>query len=158
MAADVMLVRIKPFNKNKGNLCRRYTYRGTKFEVDRGWYEIPAWVAEEMKDLRHPSNGNKIFDVATYEGAVEIDEEEAAEEVARPADKPNKPASFRDDRSKPELKSPESETVLDPGPAEEVEPIATPVGDDDAVAKKAAKKKSKKRATSRRRSSSSDDE
>lgn len=158
MPAEVMLVRIKPFDKNKGNLCRRYTYRGTKFEVDRGWYEIPAWVAEEMKDLRHPSNGQKIFDITTYEGAVEIDEEEAAEEVARPADRPNVPKSFRRDMDKPDLKSPESETVLDPGPAEEAEPIATPVGDSDAVAEKAAKKKSKKRATSRRRSDSSDDE
>lgn len=146
-----LLVRVKPFNRAKGFLTRRYTYRGTRFDEDRGWYEIPAWIAEEMRGLVHPTTGNPIFDVASNEEALEIDEAEEAEEVKRPAEKPHKPASFRQDFTREEIREGQpvpDRAPLDPGPAPDEPSIGFPVDPKDRVAKKKA---SKKVARSRRK-------
>lgn len=74
-----MLVRVKPYNKKKGHLTRRWTFQHQCFYEDKGWYEVPTHAAMEMAKARHPSTGKRVFDVATKSGAVQL---EIAEERA----------------------------------------------------------------------------
>lgn len=145
--ADQLLVRIYPFNRGSGHITRRYTYRGTRFDVDRGWYEVPAWVANELKGLYHPSTGTSIFEVQTSEGALQVDVQEAEQEVKSPAARPNKPKAFRGDLSLEEVHA--GTTAMDE-PEPDAEPIARHVGDEAAVAEKVASKKSSRRKVARR--------
>lgn len=153
--SDLLLVRIHPFNRGSGHITRRYTYRGTRFDVDRGWYEVPGWIAAELKGLYHPSTGTSIFEVQTPEGALKVDEKEAEQEVKSPAARPNRPKAFRGgDLTVEEVQA--GSTAMDE-PEPDPEPIAQHVGDEAAVAEKVASKKSSRRKVTRRSRSKDND-
>ena len=91
------LVRVKAFNARKGYTTRRYTYKGKRFDIDDGWYEVPTRLAEEMKNLKN-REGLKIFDIKSLEEAQEIDDvEELPAGPARDADHAArvKPSDFK---------------------------------------------------------------
>ncbi len=76
-------VRIRPYNKARGQLVRRYVYGGVRFEVDHGWYEVDDEIAEYLKTvLTHPQDPDSkpVFDVSDQAGAekIALDEYEAA--------------------------------------------------------------------------------
>ena len=76
-------VRIRPYNKARGQLVRRYVYGGVRFEVDHGWYEADDQIAEYLKTvLTHPQDPDSkpVFDVSDQAGAekIALDEYEAA--------------------------------------------------------------------------------
>jgi len=65
-------VRIRPYDKRRGQLVRRYVYRGFRFEVERGWYEVEDHIAEALEGvLTFPDNPDSkpVFDVSTREDA-----------------------------------------------------------------------------------------
>lgn len=69
-------VRIRPFNKARGQLVRRYVYGGVRFEATHGWYEVDDEIADYLKTvLTHPQNPDSkpVFDVADKEGAMDIE-------------------------------------------------------------------------------------
>ena len=76
-------VRIRPYNKARGQLTRRYVYGGVRFEADHGWYEVDDEIAEYLKTvLTHPQDPDSrpVFDVSDQAGAekIALDEYEAA--------------------------------------------------------------------------------
>lgn len=80
MAADTKLVRLKPYNKKKGHLLQRYTYRGIRFQGSRGWYRVSGDVAGYLKRVfQVPGDADSppAFDVCTESEAKEIDKLEA---------------------------------------------------------------------------------
>ena len=80
-----MLVRLVPYDKRRGYLCRTYVYRGVKF-TDK-WKEVSPVVAEELQPLKQPSDpdaARPLFEVLTREEAVATEERERDEgKVAR---------------------------------------------------------------------------
>jgi hypothetical protein len=65
-------IRIRPYDKRRGQLVQRYVYRGFRFEVARGWYQVEDHIAEELAGvLTFPDNPDSkpVFDVATKEEA-----------------------------------------------------------------------------------------
>lgn len=65
-------VRIRPFNKQRGQLTRRYVFRGFRFEESSGWYQVPDDVADALQGmLTFPDNPDSkpVFDVCTEEEA-----------------------------------------------------------------------------------------
>ena len=49
---ESMLVRLKSHDPRRGHVMRRYTYRGIKFQEDRGWYRVENDVAEYLRTVR----------------------------------------------------------------------------------------------------------
>lgn len=82
---NTMLVRLVPYNKRRGNLCRNYVYRGVKF-TDK-WKEVSEVVASELRGLTQPSDPDEelpLFEVMTRDEAVETEAKERDEgKVAR---------------------------------------------------------------------------
>lgn len=78
MANDTgtVLVRVKPFNPRKDQVAKRIMFRGRRFEADRGWYEVPASLGQELAELKHPGNDAAIFDVASAEEARGLERRE----------------------------------------------------------------------------------
>ena len=73
------LVRLKPLNPRRGALCRRYMFRGFRFDVELGWYEVSDELALELKPLtQHDSDpeGVALFDIMTREDALAEDAKE----------------------------------------------------------------------------------
>lgn len=80
MATEIMLVRLKPFNKKKGHVLRRYTYRGIRFQGARGWYRVTRDVADYLvRVFQVPGDEDspQAFDVCTESEAKRIDKLEA---------------------------------------------------------------------------------
>lgn len=80
MAAETKLVRLKPYNKKKGHVLRRYTYRGIRFQGSRGWYRVTGDVAGYLGKVRQvPDDADSppAFDVCSEAEAKEIDKLEA---------------------------------------------------------------------------------
>lgn len=78
-------IRIRPFNRARGQLVHRYVYGGVRFEATHGWYEVDDEIADYLKTvLTHPQNPDSkpVFDVADKEGAMDI--ERAEYEAANP--------------------------------------------------------------------------
>lgn len=78
-----MLVRLKPYDPRRGHVLRRYTVSlwDTRFEVQRGWYEVPDEWAAYLRTLRQNANDSyskEAFDVCTRAEAERIDALEAA--------------------------------------------------------------------------------
>ena len=73
-----LYVRLKPYNRKRGHVLRRYTYRGVRFFEGR-WYKVPEALARELSDL-HQRHGDEdaplAFDVATEVQARAIEEKE----------------------------------------------------------------------------------
>ncbi len=80
MEEKTMLVRLKPYNKKKGNVLRRYTYRGIRFQESRGWYRVTHEVADYLQKVHQISSDEDsplAFDVCTEDDAKAIDKREA---------------------------------------------------------------------------------
>lgn len=111
---DSLLVRIKPRDPHRGQVLRRFVYRGIRFEEGKGWYRVSPEVGEYLSAARqrgHDPRSPLAFDVCTEAEAKAIDEQETeASKPARPADKarevtaregpPPLPADAREDRAK----------------------------------------------------------
>lgn len=111
---DSLLVRIKPRDPHRGQVLRRFVYRGIRFEEGKGWYRVSPEVGEYLRAARqrgHDPRSPLAFDVCTEAEAKAIDEQETeASKPARPADKarevtaregpPPLPADAREDGAK----------------------------------------------------------
>jgi len=72
-------VRIRPYNKARGQLVRRYVYGGFRLEADHGWYEVDDEIADYLeKVLTFPDDPDSkpVFDVKDKEGAENLAREE----------------------------------------------------------------------------------
>ena len=83
-----LLVRLKPYDPRRGYLLRRFTYRGIKFQCDRGWYRVAPDVAGYLATVRQ--NGASefsplAFDVCAPEEAKALDEREQESATTRTA-------------------------------------------------------------------------
>ncbi len=91
------LVRLKPHDRKKGNVLRRYTAFGMCFKEEQGWYgDVPDFVVDYLRTV-HQIPGDEstplAFDVAEdlteAKGLMEV-EKKAREQAARKAD-PDEP-------------------------------------------------------------------
>ena len=159
------LVRVKPYNPKRRAFTQRCTYRGKRFEADRGWYRISGRrISEEISEIKD-SKGNYIFEVKTVkEVRTEIRKENldpsSAEAVA--SDEFRKAEDVKDvylDEAEEDLEpEPEPEPELEDEPDEEeigvVEDLPKPKAKPKAkrvprkVSKKAGKTASKRRSES----------
>jgi len=76
---EQMLVRLKPYDPAKGHVKRRYSQPGWRFDEGRGWYKVPADVAEQLREVRQVENrpySPPAFDVCTKEEALELERRE----------------------------------------------------------------------------------
>ncbi len=75
---ETRVVRIKPYSKKKRQLTRRYTVFGVKFDIQKGWYRVKRQVADYLADITSDGDPDSpaIFDVCTYEQAMEMEERE----------------------------------------------------------------------------------
>lgn len=94
MSANTMLVRLKPFAPRQGFVLRRYMAFGLRFDADRGWYEVPANVAQALRTIREQEdvpNSPLAFDVCTRAEAeaMEIAEQKAKAEAVAAASAPH---------------------------------------------------------------------
>lgn len=82
---DTRLVRIKPYSKKKRQLTRRYTVFGVKFELQKGWYRVKLPVANYLADVTTDGDPDSpyIFDVCTYDQAMEMEERERRRALER---------------------------------------------------------------------------
>ena len=65
---ETLLVRLKPYDPRRGQVLRRYTYAGIKFQEERAWYRVEAPVAEHLRAVRQvPTDEHAplAFDVCT---------------------------------------------------------------------------------------------
>lgn len=79
--SEKVFVRLKPTNKRRGYLCRRFVYRGALFRAGE-WRKVSKMVADELAKLIQPRSEDKplpLFDIGK--------DEKAAEEI-RKADDP----------------------------------------------------------------------
>ena len=85
---ETLLVRLKPHDPRRGHLLRRYTYRGIKFQDERGWYRVEKSVADYLRDVRQTPGDEHAplaFDVCTPEEAQALDAREKEATVTRKA-------------------------------------------------------------------------
>jgi len=85
---ETLLVRLKPHDPRRGHLLRRYTYRGIKFQEERGWYRVEKSVADYLRDVRQTPGDEHAplaFDVCTPEEAQALDAQEKEATVTRKA-------------------------------------------------------------------------
>lgn len=90
---STVLVRIKPYDPRRGNVCRTYTIHSMKFEESKGWYEVERELAESMlAPAKQPPSGNisqeltpALFDIMEKETAVAMERAEAKKKVVKAA-------------------------------------------------------------------------
>lgn len=85
---ESMLIRLKSHDPRRGHVMRRYTYRGIKFQEDRGWYRVEKEVAEYLRTVRQVATDEHsplAFDVCTEEEAKALDKKEQDAEKKRRA-------------------------------------------------------------------------
>jgi len=86
---DTLLVRLKPFDPRRGQVLRRYTYAGIKFQEERGWYRVEKPVAEYLRGVRETPTDRYsplAFDVCTEAEAKALETTETeASKVKRSA-------------------------------------------------------------------------
>jgi hypothetical protein len=83
---ETLFVRLKPYDPRRGQLIRRFTYRGIKFHDDRGWLRVPKEVADYLREVREvPSDQHSslAFDVCTEAEAKSLDAAEQESAVTR---------------------------------------------------------------------------
>lgn len=95
MAQSNILVRLKPHNPKAGQVLRRYTYKGVRFDEANGWYRVTEEVARYLSQVRNSESDQQspfAFDVMSEEQANEMAEREHQALVgqgrARPQDAP----------------------------------------------------------------------
>ena len=103
MSTNTVFVRIKPYNKRKGYLCRTYMTGGVRFTTR--WQEVSAGKGRELAELMQPHDHEQeipLFDIKTRDEAKAIEEREVDEgkrNVARVKDAPRvADRDFRNDR------------------------------------------------------------
>lgn len=133
-------VRIRPYNKPRGQLTRRYVYGGFRFEADHGWYEVDDEIANYLKTvLTFPDDPDSkpVFDVSDQAGAEKLAREEY--EAANPERKIAEAVAGRqrvtladiDDDAK-------SKAGVQTSKAEEEKPAKKPEGTDPSAKSKTA--------------------
>ena len=83
---ETLLVRLKPHDPRRGHVLRRYTYRGIKFQEERGWYRVDKAVADYLRDVRQSASNPHAplaFDICTPDEAKALDSEEKEATVTR---------------------------------------------------------------------------
>jgi hypothetical protein len=82
---ETLLVRLKLYDPRRGFVLRRYTYRGIRFQEDRGWYRVEKDVGEYLRCVRQNSDPHAAlaFDVYSEEEAKSLDSKELAESNPR---------------------------------------------------------------------------
>jgi hypothetical protein len=82
---ETLLVRLKLYDPRRGLVLRRYTYRGIRFQEDRGWYRVEKDVGEYLRCVRQSSDPHAAlaFDVCSEEEAKSLDAKELAESNPR---------------------------------------------------------------------------
>ncbi len=113
MSNKTRLARLKPCDPKRGFVLKRYSYRGIKFQEDRGWLRVDLETATYLEGL-HQIAGDPhspaAFDVCTDEEARKLEQQEAKEDkptlatdavrVAKPrADKAETPPTPKPTRS-----------------------------------------------------------
>ena len=76
---DTLLVRLKPYDPRRGHRLRRFTYRGIKFQEERGWYRVDKTVADYLRQVRQVASAEHAplaFDVCTPDEAKSLDSKE----------------------------------------------------------------------------------
>ncbi|PID38567.1 MAG: hypothetical protein CSB49_04960 [Proteobacteria bacterium] len=76
---ETLLVRLKPHDPRRGHCLRRYTYRGIKFQEERGWYRVDKSVADYLREVRQVATDEHAplaFDVCTADEAKTLDAKE----------------------------------------------------------------------------------
>ncbi len=78
---ETLLVRMKPYDPQRGFVLRRFTYRGVRFQPERGWYRVQKDVGEYLKGVRQGPERHAplAFDVCTEEEATTLEARERAE-------------------------------------------------------------------------------
>ncbi len=78
---ETLLVRMKPHDPQRGYVLRRFTYRGIRFQPERGWYRVERGVGEYLKEVRQSAERHAplAFDVCTEEEASALEAKERAE-------------------------------------------------------------------------------
>lgn len=79
---ETMLVRLKPYDPRRGNVLRRFTFRGIKFHEERGWYRVEAPVAEYLRGVHQVPTDQfspLAFDVCTEADAKALEATQAEE-------------------------------------------------------------------------------
>jgi len=88
---ESLLARLKTRDPHRGQMLRRFVYRGIRFEEGKGWYRVSPEVGEYLRAVRqraHDPHSRPAFDVCTEAEATAIDERESeAAKPARPADR-----------------------------------------------------------------------
>ena len=116
----MMYVRIRPYNKRRGQLVRRYVYGGVRFEVNLGWYQVDDVIAEYLKTvLTHQGDPDSklVFDVSDKAGAEKIAHEEY--EAANPERKISEATAGVQKVTVADLKSPVGGNAPSPEPEQE---------------------------------------
>ena len=83
---ETLLVRLKPYDPRRGFVLRRFTYKGIKFQEERGWYRVEKPVADYLAGVRqveHNPHSPLAFDVQTDEEAKALDAREESEAKTR---------------------------------------------------------------------------
>jgi hypothetical protein len=81
-------VRLKPYDVRRRHVLRRYTFRGIKFHVERGWYRVTDEVAAGLREIRQVArdpHSPLAFDVVTEAEATAIDAREQEEATVKRA-------------------------------------------------------------------------
>jgi hypothetical protein len=88
---DKMLVRLRP-DKRGQFATKRYMTAGMMFTSEKGWYEVSAARAEELKQLHLHDDPDQppLFDVVTADEAKKIDEKALILEERAPANRPHR--------------------------------------------------------------------
>lgn len=79
---QTLLVRLKPCDSHRGHVIKRYTYRGVKFQAERGWYRVEKDVADYLQNARQrigDEHSPKAFDVMTPADADRLERAEVEE-------------------------------------------------------------------------------
>ena len=83
---ETIFVRLKPYDPRRGHVLRRYTYRGIKFQEERGWFRVPKDVADYLRAV-HQVPGDEhsplAFDCCTEAEAKGLDAKEKESAVTR---------------------------------------------------------------------------
>lgn len=81
------VIRLKPFNPRKGLKLRTYTYKGTAYKSEAGWYEVPDTIAAYLSTVHQEENNPEsppAFDVcATRADAMALETAEKRAEAMR---------------------------------------------------------------------------
>lgn len=82
MSNKTRLARLKAYDPKHGCVLRRYTYRGIKFQEDRGWLRVDEETAKYLEGVHQvPGDAHtpRAFDVCTDEEAKKLEEREEKE-------------------------------------------------------------------------------